>query len=183
MSQCFSKEKKNRGKRKADKEVGVPSWCMSWIFHRAHPAPAACSIPTDPKMPIEKPACRASAPVLMLTALADFFLDTAPLAISLQQALKGRAHGDKTKHIWASRVAACLWAQDVTILGASYDLLLLACSNISALLSQGCFPSLSQLCGSSLCSSAIPAPSLLPVWNAAQSKKINQNSKQSKLSS
>lgn len=39
----------------------------------------------------------------MLTALADFFLDffldIAPLTVSLQQALEGRAHGDKAKHI------------------------------------------------------------------------------------
>lgn len=58
-------------------------------------------------------------------------------------------------------------------------LLLLACSNISALLSQGCFPSPSQLCRSLLCFSAIPAPSLtsLPATCLKRSSEQENKSK------
>lgn len=80
---------------------------MSWIFHRAHPAPAQRSTPMHWTMLFKKQAGKATPPRLVLTGRTWFCqvratgqchtAPSAPLGVVLEQHLEGDVPGGKTE--------------------------------------------------------------------------------------
>ena len=195
-------------KKKADKEVRVLFWCVSCNFHRAHPAPVEHSTSMDQKVLLKKRACKASPPSLCLTAVTYLFLVRAmeqlspgpaapqsdcersqPWAWSSDRKVMHLERRLKTRHIHVFRAGfpCCSSCSASPNAGCDHprrsEVMLQACSNFSAFLTQGWISLLwVSSAGAQLCFSAVPGLSLTSLPTTClkqcseQERKRNQSS-------